>query len=375
MSLRSKPIEVRVTLSNIVVDWSKFPKLSPEKPDDCLVAEAATLGPDTKLLTSDTGPLVRAILAGIDAFEPKQDWLLPVEQSDDQRELERTKRELERLSAQFPAIIASLPSSDASVPIALSVPLLLPLDGAMRLHLESGYLRERPRANVSPPNNPFIIRGLRPFEGHRQHTAERYHAEYSDFVANVSQYFAKLDEQMERRVCAATVEFVIHNNSVVTANGLRIDANVDGEFDLFADEQEAMKFVRFSSPPEAPKVPLPEPRSAMLDLLNLSRPNDRQSLDPTKFEFLDGSNSMLRSWSIQCGEFRPTSKWKKNIWLGLRKKTSGKGVLHMRISASNLPDPIEIERQIEVKAERMEWNDSRVLTLLPEPIRSLLTQI
>jgi hypothetical protein len=64
--MRAKPILVRLVISTAPrFDWNAHPNLDPAKPDDQLVAEALSFGRGASVFSHDTGPRIRARVAGI----------------------------------------------------------------------------------------------------------------------------------------------------------------------------------------------------------------------------------------------------------------------------------------------------------------------
>jgi len=92
--LKDKPVRVRLVIfNNSRVDWSAYPNLDPNNPDHQLVAETLSFGNGAAVFSHDTGPLIRARIAGIEAYKPSDNWLLPAEQTDDQRRIKQLQRE------------------------------------------------------------------------------------------------------------------------------------------------------------------------------------------------------------------------------------------------------------------------------------------
>ena len=103
--------------------WSDFADLDPNSADDYLVVAAATT-PNGVVLSHDTGPRIRAHIAGVRAVCPPEDWLLPAEQTDDQRKIGQLTRELEAAQNARPRLQIVLPPDDPIKMKVVSVPYL-----------------------------------------------------------------------------------------------------------------------------------------------------------------------------------------------------------------------------------------------------------
>lgn len=103
LAIRDIPIRVRLVISTAPrFDWNAHPYLDPAKPDDQLVAEALSFGRGASIFSHDAGPRIRARIAGIGAYAPQPQWLLPAEQTDDQRKIKSLERELEQALSRSP---------------------------------------------------------------------------------------------------------------------------------------------------------------------------------------------------------------------------------------------------------------------------------
>jgi len=112
--LRDDPVRVRVVISRApLFNWATHPDLDPASADDRLVAEAASFGSGAEVFSHDTGPRIRArTIFKIRAYEPLADWLLPAEQTDDQRKITQLERDLERALSRSPKIVAGFDQID-----------------------------------------------------------------------------------------------------------------------------------------------------------------------------------------------------------------------------------------------------------------------
>jgi len=82
--------------------------LDPAKADDQLIAEALSANLDAAIFSHDAGPRIRARALGLRAISPPDDWLLPPEQTDDQRRISQLERQLEQALSNRPKIVAAI---------------------------------------------------------------------------------------------------------------------------------------------------------------------------------------------------------------------------------------------------------------------------
>src|ERR1700738_2334826 len=139
--LRDDPIRVRIVISTAPrFDWAKHPHLDPANPDDQLVAEALSFGYGAAVFSHDTGPRIRARIAKIEAYEPAVEWLLPVEQTDDQRKITKLESDLKQALSQRPNIFAGFDNFDeATSEIRVILPIVQPLDPQQVQRLAAEY--------------------------------------------------------------------------------------------------------------------------------------------------------------------------------------------------------------------------------------------
>jgi hypothetical protein len=372
--IRDSPIEIRIAISSAAPpDWSKTPRLDPQKPDDQLVAEAVTYGNTAVLFSYDTGPRIRARLANIAAFEPLDDWQLPAEQTDDQRKITQLERNLERALSTFPKILAFFGSSsiDTSV-IEFPVPILNQIDLHTVERLTAAYLANHPpeRLSIQPDHLRYLVGRMG--AGYTEYEVEKYEKEYAAFRHQVRNYFEKLHETIHRVAHALSIDYVIRNDSSVSANGLRIEVSLVGKATLLGDEVAVAQFAGTLSPPTPPKKPegMRDVVSAYLGRQSLNKPRD-----PTGFYWFERPAFGSKHSALQCEDFRATRVRKDEVLLWIEGDVPFSGQLTLQISATNLPAPITVVVALSVSEREMDWSDEYVLKLLPASIRDLFGRV
>ncbi|MEH2563335.1 PIN domain-containing protein [Bradyrhizobium sp. AZCC 2289] len=366
--IRDHPIRVRIVISRAPrFKWTEHANLDPSNPDDQLVAEALSFGNGAAIFSHDTGPLIRAAIAKIKAYEPAAEWLLPVEQTDDQRKITQLERNLKQALSQRPIIIAAFENFDeATSEIRLLRPVLKPLNAKVGHRLATAYLEKRPRASVYPTNSMWQAVG-----GISESQVDCYHADYSSFEEKVRDHYAKLHEHVWHVGTAAAIGYYIINDSSVVAEGLRIEFDVEGSGSLLASREDAAEYIGLLKPPKPPK----EPRS--LDYLHspISVPDIRDAMkprDPVAFYWFERPEIGAKHSALQCEQFRATREYYDTIFVLALDELPAQFDLHLHVEAANLPAPVDIAAKVIIAEQAVEWSDPVVQAILPEGIRELV---
>jgi hypothetical protein len=202
------------------------------------------------------------------------EWLLPVEQTDDQRKITKLERDLEHALSHRPKIVAGFAEIDeANSEIRVIRPLVQPLDPQLARRLADQYLAKHPRASSLPTDSMMLWSG-----GISGGDARRYSAKYSSFEAKVHDYFAKLHETVMKVGTAAAIDYFVRNDSGVAAEGLRIEFDLEGGGWLLADREDASFLIRSFKMPEPPEQPqsMPDYLPSMAPYIpTLQAPRDR----------------------------------------------------------------------------------------------------
>jgi hypothetical protein len=372
--LKDKPVRVRIVISTAPrFDWTEHPILDPAKPDDQLVAEALSFGKGAELFTHDAGPRIRARVAKIQAYEPLADWLLPAEQTDDQRKITKLERDLEQALSRSPRIVAGFDNIDESTSeLRLIRPVLQPLDPQLAYRLADEYLARHPRTSLASTNSRMLLQ----FGGISESEAQRYRSEYSTFEGNVRDYYVNLHKHVERIGTAVEIGHFVRNESGVTAEGLRIEFDLEGNGWLLADREDAEQYLgslRLPEPPEEPRSPL--------DSLNFRFPHiptlrdTLQPRDPVFFYWFDRPEHMATHSALQCQEFRATRDYHDELFVLTANCLPVELALRLHVSAANLPAPVHVSAKVIISEQAVEWGDPVVQAILPESIREQLAHL
>lgn len=347
-------------------DWFGLPRLDRNRPGDRLVAEVIAFGRDAELLSHDSGPLIRARINGVRAYEPPESWQLPVEQTDDKRRIGQLERDLTRALNTFPAIVASFGSLDSPKErFEFIAPVLPSLTAEQQHKLVASYLDRHPRKFMKEQldGSGFEL-ALRPVSGD---TAQSYNNKLRDFEENVALYFSKLPQTIFLMRRAVSIEFAIRNDSGVAAQSLHIDLRADGGARLLLNEEDAASTVGSGKPPALPKFvhrhdAFDRIREANELSLELSRLRD-----PTNFYWVATPKGGAEENALLCADFRATRPWESDIWL--RPKSKEPFTVTMAISATNLAAPVIRTASVSLEAKQLDWADPLVREFLPDAIR------
>jgi hypothetical protein len=361
--IRDSPIRVRIVISTAPrLNWTEHTNLDSANPDDQLVADALSFGNGAAVFSHDTGPRIRARIAGIDAYAPADAWLLPAEQTDDQRKSTRLERDLERALSQSPKIIAGFDSIDeATSEIRIIVPVLRPLDRQQIDRFAGAYLAKHPQASFSA-SSPMLLR----YGGASDADVRGYYEKYSSFQASVLEFYAQLHEHVQRIGAVAGVDYYVKNESGVMAEGLRIEFELEGNGSLLAEREDAAISL---GDPLKPPTPPERPRSVFDSfapgLLNIPTLQDHlKPRDPVAFYWFKRPKLKSAHSARQCQEFRPTTSHRDRIFVQAFDDLPTNLGLRLHISAANLPSPVDIRANVVIAEQTVEWSDPIVNALL-----------
>jgi hypothetical protein len=370
--LKDGLVTIRLVISTAPrFDWNNHPFLDPTKPDDQLVGEALAHGNGAEIFSLDSGPRIRARVAGILAHEPPAGWLLPSEQTDDQRKIAKLERDLQQAIAGSPRIVAGFEDNGArGEEIHLPVPLLEPLAEEKAETLSEYYLKGHPPASFSSHGTAWF--GFDVISGER---IEGYRAEYAKFEEQVRKFFSSLHLAVGRMGCAPELAFTIKNESGTGASGLRIEFDSNGQIFLFATRKDARAKVGSLKPPAPPEVP----RSVLESTYGhgLPLPNIREAIaprDPVRFYWFERPEG-TKHGAMQCEDFRATREHRGSIFLLPTAKLPVHASLNLHVSASNLSAPVSLAARVVISTQKMTWADPVVEALLPSELKSILTGV
>jgi rRNA-processing protein FCF1 len=371
--LRTQPMIVRLALAaGPRPDWEHLPQLDPSSIDDQIVARAASHGGRVRLFSHDTGPRIQARLIRMEAMEPPDDWLLPLEKSDDQVKVSRLEKALEAALSSRPAVAVTFPTASSETSSLLHrVPALPEIDADVVARLTAEYVKEKPKGHVVVTEDPFALYGIGRL-GISQSDVLDYDQRYGLFKGNLARYFSELHKAVRLYAQFAQIPYVVENRSSVAAMGLRIETTVEGDARLLATEDDAKQFGGSLSLPKPPSKPKPSDslRLPMIRDPSLYRPEPR---DPTRFYWQERPKYSTFA-ARQCEDFRATRREESHIRLVANLELPLSCRVRVSISATNLPAPVEATLNVTFEQVPMSWKDDAVLAMLPTFLSERLSQ-
>ena len=352
--------EVRLVLAKVKPDWSSLTELDPNNPDDFLVAEAVTYGSGAILFSHDGGPQFSADKVGLQAIEPPQDWLLPDEPTDKDKELAKVKAELILERQRKPTIIVEFDKSH----FGFKTPQLKPLTASERERCVEKFLAQYPRPKRPAPNVPSVNR----WKDVEHNEWDAYLGRRTRFEADVIKYFETLHTKVQGHARCAHLTFVIENDSGVSTEGLRIEANVEGEGWLIASLSDTIP--GSIDPPKAPRLKEIK-RPFGVDVAQIAMASAMSAIpDPVEFRWGNRPGVGSTQAIIHCQEFRARRKVDNELLVYLWRKLPQEGTVTLNISASNLSNPLSRLAAFSMEEVPATWADEWVWQWLPEKVKA-----
>jgi hypothetical protein len=211
-------------------------------PDQRIVEEAAALVavlPGLRVLSHDTGTLLRAQTRAVPATIIPDSWLAPPEPSSLERDLAAVRRELAALRDAAPKLAMRIIEADGDNPLVLERVTFAPLDeaevsAAVALitaedHVYLSELADAARKRTISANwfPPTLI---------TEEQVERRRAAVSAWEGELAQTIGELHGTATIAHVLAPVTLAIANEGAAPAEGLRVRITGEGELRLAAEE-------------------------------------------------------------------------------------------------------------------------------------------
>ena len=348
--------------------WTDFPDLDPASADDYLVAAAAaTL--DGVVFSHDTAPRIRARSGGVRAECPPDDWLLPAEQTDDQRKIGQLTRELTASQNARPQLEIILPPDDPIIIRAVCVP---PLDLKARSSLADSVLSESPKHHlVATPYSAglaFLADGRR--LGQTQ--IDAYEHDYDSFIEKVRSYFVTLHEHVARHALAQMPPGIVANTGNVSAKNLTLTIEVEGSLQLLSGRKDAQMVLGSIVSPTPPKPPS---AAVIGDAISLMGRMNRIERDPTGFYWRERPGIIgTQLASFECADFRPGREEDLGVLVRAVEALPSAGRIIVSASAEH-HETVIAERAIIFEKARTAWLDPEVQELLPDTVQDAFASL
>lgn len=362
--LRREPFKLTLRVdAGDRIDWAAYPRLDPTRPDDQLVAAALVASGPRAVASHDRGPTIRARALGLEARRVPDDWMLPDEVTDKDKEIARLKREVVALSAVYPTIELTFDDwDDANARIAARAPMLPALNSAAVDHLTKTDLAKNPMMRLTPN----LSRGIGLMAGGvTSMQVDEYESEYLEYAREVRRFFESLHETVRNAWRVPRIRYRLANTTTVTAQNLLFRFEVMGEAHLLVDRDSIVSWGADLAPPTPPEVPqnpwdLESSRMATNLALGVSRSEPR---DPTGFYWQDRPTAEEQCASLLCAEFRAKEDYANDFGVLLLADLPYEGELQFTLSASNMQESVRRVVPFRVAEAPAAWTDADVLGL------------
>ncbi len=363
----------RVTLKLLAKNmpkWDDYPELDRANNDDRLVGALIANAPDStfRLLSFDSGPRLTAAhhdLASL-VLEARDEWRLKDLPDAAEQENKRLRKELEEARKTSPEIELDVPAE-----YVLDIPVVEPLDPTAVDILVRGYLAGNPRLQLEPTEFSMMMIASGNARGITHFDIERYNAKYEEFVVSTREYFEDLHTAVAASARIHRIPVHLKNLTPVTAHNLLLTYRVDAVGMLFDDDDAAAQYMTLPpEPPEDPRRTSGGPGNDMIrqawELTSFNRPKEM-----TAFYYTRPHKTERRSEGLQCIEFRARETFSTELLVMPILTAPGTYDIHFKVSATNLPAPIERTCTIRFNEALASWNGSDAVDYLPEQVQAL----
>ena len=366
LTLRSGSFKIRLCVPHLRrPDWERFEDLDPMNPDHRIVAEILSFGPTASFVAWDSGPRLAARRAGVNVHEPPDNWLLRDEATREDRELRRARADLKSALESHLALEAGFGKEENTTETLEWIrPKLPPLPEALCGELATKYLNENPRHKIHVPQNPYGI-GIEQITGDYTSGQKRdYNRSYNEFSGLVRDLMANLEKVVAALSIQCPVPFYVANTSSQTATKLQVQLSIEGDA-VFVDTDDHPSHLVMPSPPKKPERKSIHELSRIasnIDLIKTFAPQD----NPTAFYWTEPPQNTEAPCVLTCEDFRATEQHNTQIWTSLNPKSNADNKVHLKVSASNLRQPVLASAELNLVDASGQWTDPNVLERLPD---------
>lgn len=375
--LRAKDPLVALGLANPGrIDWNAFPDFDPTRGDDRLVAETmATQCTYRKVLLShDRGPLIRARFAKLDARRLPPSWLLPQEEDDATKRIRALQRENETLKANRPQLGATwLHDGKPIETLRIDRLVVAPLTGPAIIELVERCVIAMPQARATLNIGSGWRIGDDDDDGKStQDDHESYAHDYRNFKTALPRFFADLHDKVAAASSIGQVQYQITNRGSTMAEGLTADICITGGWRLRGDEQRAgVPTIAAPEPPPTPHLRRNQPITATGSYPIAWAVQRMPGQDPTQFYWAHPREHDIRHAVLRCEEFRAKAEFQYKANFEPTELTDT-GSIHIELHSRNSSDPVRSMLALEFANRPAEWNDPKLLSLVPQWIAEVL---
>ena len=388
--IRDEGPQVKLVLESSSVPSPELKdRLDYNKPDDEIVGflyqyKQQEPNADVRLLTYDTGPMMTAKSLNLPFVEIKDDWLLPPESNETERENRRLKEEVTRLKKTEPEFQVKSVDDDGKEVTSLEIEhqVYEPLsEGDLSVFIDSLRNQFPPATDFGPSEPPkkelsFLERQRakemeqykRVYEpASRKEIAEYRDKKYPDWIKECKGILSRLHGVLQRKVKPPSFRFVATNTGTRPGKDILVNIKANGKFKISPPQVEQVEDEKDSGeggetklclplPPKPPQgrwtskfEPLLEPfrdisrnisASPVLSDLLPSKPSIAQR-DPNAFYYKSRPTPPGESFSLECEQWRHGvgDEYFGGQILFHRDADEIRGAIEFQIHAENLSSP------------------------------------
>lgn len=362
--------------------------------DDRLLDEVMhyrRIEPSAKILSNDTGMMLRARRHGVLLIAVPESWLLPPEKDERERQIEALRAEVAGLRNTEAVLSLSLADEQGRPIEAIGGPIPLYPDLAVTeiAGLIDAIRRCHPEAKsfssaTVPPTNPELpalrlpLESMFPRRAPSTEQIARYHKEYEVWIGKVHKLLEQLGSSLNIRPRIRKIQLTLSNTSARPADEVLLELKMHGNATLLAAVgndvpalvKQAEKLpveVLLPHPPTPPKGEnlyetlargfgprdwATKLRTSMPDYSGFRSSLPRR--DRHEFYRREDDEKPTAETSFACAEFRHQrapevfALW---IFIPLQSEIV-KARVHIRASARNMRTPVDLHVSIDVDSER-----------------------
>jgi PIN domain len=337
-----------------------YAELDLQWPDDQIVAEALDYRAEhpsdiVRVLSGDTGILLAAKRAGIEAIEIPDAWLLDPEPDRQSKQITELQRRLTALERVHPvlrvdahnAVGAQIETLEAEIRVfpPLSEEIL------DRLMAEVCTIHPRRENFETSPTELMKMRvGLSYVAPPEAQDIEDYHHEYQKWESSVRKFLQRLPAILNHLNSRALLRLVVSNEGAAPATGLLVEIHALGGLSFLRKDEEKEPELKLARPPAPPRGRLVSNMVDFSNLFGITNPISglRDSYIPriadlSQFTPRDPNAFYWKyrrptEWGCSCDEFRHHGDPEA---FDLTLVTSQSGAINYRVTASNMPEAVK----------------------------------
>ncbi|MDE0088036.1 MAG: PIN domain-containing protein [Candidatus Poribacteria bacterium] len=343
-------------------------RLDYSKPDDEIVGCLCTYvkqnpEADVRLLTHDSGPMMTTRGLGLSFIPVKEDWILPPENNEANREITRLKNEIAQLKKAEPEFhIQCLDSNDIEVDsLEIEYPVYEPLS-ERDISAFMDLLKNRfPPAKIFGPREPETGVLPEPLRLWKEAISRYKDQEYPFWIKKCEDFLSKLHEKRP------SFFFFTENRGTRPGNNALIDIASKGNFKICSLEK---KETRLHLPPKPPQEELILNGFRYPESATRSLPPFFDGRDPNGFYYKSERwETPVESFCLECEQWRHGTgalHFGEEIFIDPNiNKISG--ALECVIHAENLSNPVKKVVPVKItvaKRDSRDYADTLVNDLL-----------